>query len=649
MSPNRRTDATALPRYPSLLRARVRRLLLASGVLALVVVSRASAASGPLLLGVFPPGGLFSGGGIEQIASIDAWTGQAGGVRTSIAGTFLDLDQANINYNLGTQLETAWGAGTTPLVKMTTTRTVAAIASGAADASIRGWARAVASRVGSPGRTMYLALFPEMNWYINSYSLDPTNYKLSYRRIQRLFREEGVPSGKVRWVFAPNGYTNPGDPPFEDYYPGSDAIDVVGLSQYNWGFCPGTQYDFWDDPATTPQSKSYFPRFIQRLRALEPNRPLFVLQTASTSEFPKHGQFSEPQKDTWLTDSYQWFIDQGVRAVIYFNIDKECDWAFFRSGGVRSEGYRAVAKLPGVAYLSPAALANGDLTPPGPCGTSMDAACLRGGRFRVEASWRDPAGGAGSAHPVALGSDGTALLYFYGSTNWELLVKVIDACGAGSGSNGHYWVFAAAATSLETELVVTDTWTGEERTYRNALGHPASAVTDTEAFAGCGAQSPFAKGAMVEPEDGASISPPVADSSDDAFAVGSTDLEAAGSCTTSATTLCLRGGRFRVELDWQGFGSDGGAGKVAQQKTPDSGLFYFFGPDNLELLVKVLDGCGTAGGATNHYWVFAAAATTLKYDLRVTDTTTGAVRVWSNPLGHPSGAVADVLAFDTCP
>ena len=70
MSPNRRTDATALPRYPSLLRARVRRLLLASGVLALVVVSRASAASGPLLLGVFPPGGLFSGGGIEQIASI---------------------------------------------------------------------------------------------------------------------------------------------------------------------------------------------------------------------------------------------------------------------------------------------------------------------------------------------------------------------------------------------------------------------------------------------------------------------------------------------------------------------------------------------------------------------------------------------------
>lgn len=77
----------------------------------------------------------------------------------------------------------------------------------------------------------------------------------------------------------------------------------------------------------------------------------------------------------------------------------------------------------------------------------------------------------------------------------------------------------------------------------------------------------------------------------------------------------------------------------------DSGLFYFFDPDNWEMLVKVLDGCAI----NNRYWVFAAATMDVEYRMRVTDQQTGLVKEYSNPLGQPAVAVADSNAFASCP
>ena len=45
-----------------------------------------------------------------------------------------------------------------------------------------------------------------------------------------------------------------------------------------------------------------------------------------------------------------------------------------------------------------------------------------------------------------------------------------------------------------------------------------------------------------------------------------------------------------------------------------SGLLYFFDRDNVEVLVKVLDGCAING----HRWAFAAPATDLGFHLVVT-------------------------------
>ena len=84
---------------------------------------------------------------------------------------------------------------------------------------------------------------------------------------------------------------------------------------------------------------------------------------------------------------------------------------------------------------------------------------------------------------------------------------------------------------------------------------------------------------------------------------------------------------------------------MAPPESTDSGIFWFFSPNNWEILVKVLDGCDFNG----HYWVFAAATTNVEYTLRVTDTLAGEVATYSNPLGSSAAAVTDTGALATCP
>jgi len=119
-------------------------------------------------------------------------------------------------------------------------------------------------------------------------------------------------------------------------------------------------------------------------------------------------------------------------------------------------------------------------------------------------------------------------------------------------------------------------------------------------------------------------------------------------CSTTATAHCLQESRFRVEVQWSGFGDDGGMAHTVPGATADSGLFYFFGPNNWEILVKVLNACGSGGGRNDRFWVFAASATTLKYEMTVTDTQTGARRTYVNALGVSSPATTDTEAFATC-
>jgi hypothetical protein len=115
-------------------------------------------------------------------------------------------------------------------------------------------------------------------------------------------------------------------------------------------------------------------------------------------------------------------------------------------------------------------------------------------------------------------------------------------------------------------------------------------------------------------------------------------------CTPGPDTLCLLGGRFRAEVAWRDFQGGEGAGHTVPGASDASGLFWFFSPENWELLVKVIDGCAAGG----HFWVFAAATTTVEHTLTVTDTRTGRTVRYDNPPGRATPATTDTSAFE-CP
>ena len=82
------------------------------------------------------------------------------------------------------------------------------------------------------------------------------------------------------------------------------------------------------------------------------------------------------------------------------------------------------------------------------------------------------------------------------------------------------------------------------------------------------------------------------------FLVGEAAAPGRGACAADATAPLPQKGRFRVEAAWDANGSSG-AGQAVPGASADSGLLWFFAPDNWELMVKVLDGCALNG----HYWV----------------------------------------------
>lgn len=110
-----------------------------------------------------------------------------------------------------------------------------------------------------------------------------------------------------------------------------------------------------------------------------------------------------------------------------------------------------------------------------------DLVRLQDERFEVRAEWTDFESDSGNGRPVPApaGVEDSTLFSFFDPDNWELMVKILDGCDL----NDHYWVFSAAATTVEYTITVTDTQTGEEWTYQNPLGVQSAAVTDTSAFA----------------------------------------------------------------------------------------------------------------------------------------------------------------------
>lgn len=300
----------------------------------------------PVLLGAYTQGYLGHQSVVEQeLRQVEGWAGQ----QFSLAGLFFDIEDSNPAYNIPTVLGRLHQNGYTAFVNLTYRHSAAELAQGQADWALRQLARAYADwATAAPDQMALIAPLPEMNGSWEAYREDPENFRLAFERIQAIFQAEGVPPQSVRWVFAPNGWSRQGHE-FERYYPGSDRVDVVAFSAYNWGFCQNAAWRQWQSPAQV------FGPYVQRMQAMAPDKPVFVAQTATTSVTSAGLQGSA--KDQWLQDAYAYLASTArVQGIMYFNLDKECDWALTHGERERSAGFREAIAHAAFRYIAPADL-----------------------------------------------------------------------------------------------------------------------------------------------------------------------------------------------------------------------------------------------------------------------------------------------------
>ena len=287
-------------------------------------------------------------------------------------------------------------------------------------------------------------------------------------------------------------------------------------------------------------------------------------------------------------------------------------------------------------------------------------------RFQVRLRWSNPRdGSSGMGRAKRLGDDSGAF-WFFSPENLEVTVKILD----GRAVNGHWWVFIASMTDLAFEVEISRAG-GPVKTYVQTAGQNRNFIDVEASFV----EGPLPVSdpvrptpeIVVEPRHPTPSSPvhvevAVLNTEPDLSFVGvegstivfnyNTYEYPAGApfpplerVTAETTVGPLAAGVYTVDVRQDSRHAFGRTFQVGQPRTqlrlldtPDSyfnvyvnidtprggvgrgvqlssesGYFWFFDPDNIELTVKILDGRGVNG----KYWVFIASMTDVPFTVEV--------------------------------
>ncbi len=164
------------------------------------------------------------------------------------------------------------------------------------------------------GHPYFLRFAPEMNGNWNPWSEQvngnqPGQFVLAWRHVHALFTAQGVTN--VTWVWSPNiEYST--STPLSELYPGDAYVDWVAMDGYNWG-----NIGAWH---TWESFSALFQQTYNDLLAITA-KPMMIGETASTEQ--------AGNKASWISDTYTTQIPRyfpRIKAVVWFNIDKETDW-----------------------------------------------------------------------------------------------------------------------------------------------------------------------------------------------------------------------------------------------------------------------------------------------------------------------------------
>lgn len=240
------------------------------------------------------------------------------------------------------------------------------------------------------------------------------------------------------------------------------------------------------------------------------------------------------------------------------------------------------------------------------CKPGADRLCLLKKRFQVDVSWDNQFNGTSGNGRAVPRTDAAGFFSFGDPSNLELMVKLLDFGDVVK-------VFWGQLTNLRYRLTVTDTRTGQSKTYQNTPGD-------------CGGidQGAFPGGASALALDAATLAPVVSSPA------------RAAACRTSGGSLCLDN-RFIVNVDWRNPGNGSQGQGVAVPFSKVTGAFHFGQASNLELMAKVIN----QGDRIDFFW---GALSDLEYTIHVTDTLTGQIKTYQNAAGRYCGGL-EVDAF----
>ncbi len=169
----------------------------------------------------------------------------------------------------------------------------------------------------------------------------PALYKKLFRRVADLFRRAGA--NNVRFAFCPNAESRPDEPwnALSAYYPGDAYVDILGLDGYNFGASMTLAEHGW-----TSVFRSFpelFGAAFRRMRALSPEKPFFVFETACAE--------SGGDKSAWVKDMIGTLIAWQAAGFAWFEADKETDWRLGKGLSSDALGYLKSVAAPDAERL----------------------------------------------------------------------------------------------------------------------------------------------------------------------------------------------------------------------------------------------------------------------------------------------------------
>jgi beta-mannanase len=192
--------------------------------------------------------------------------------------------------------------------------------------------QAQAEAAASWHRTIYVRFGQEMNLSGSPFGPGvngntPQLFIEAWRHVVRIFRTAGATN--VKWVWSPN-VDCAGKCPFKAFYPGDSWVDWVGLDGYNYAAV---------DDVPWMSFETIFQSSYNQLSALT-SKPIMIAETASTT--------LGGNKAAWITKALTQTLPTEmplVRALVWFDVDKETNWTV-NSSPASLNAFRAAVDQP---------------------------------------------------------------------------------------------------------------------------------------------------------------------------------------------------------------------------------------------------------------------------------------------------------------